>query len=319
MRSCIRRQCGTIREHGRFLTPRRAFPQETSHPGSSFGRQQSSLASENGQDGPKGPVVDDKPSSLTSPDSIKPILGRRVPPGIEVAPVPLQTLPTPPQAPRYPCQHLSEAQLEQYLKPLYDRGWGIHSRLPMDDIPTTTFMLAKSIKFIWNFALVEFLGKLHPVVQREQHHPRVSYELRTLDIMMQTHSAFTVDGEHRHTVPGITLRDIRLAYAVEDILMHFYQTNKLERQSPKYPQLSSLRMSDLEPKKGLPARTSKCIVCGGDHWSTVCPSRFTVKPPIPCELCGGNHWKFACLHYGKWKEMVKRDRVKPGWGRRFGE
>ena len=168
MRSCIRRQSAFLRDQGRFLAPRRAFLQEISYPGSSFGRQQSSAASENGQGATDSSGVDNKSLDSTGPDSIKPILGRKVPPGIKIAPVPSQPLPISPESPPYPCQHLTSAQVSQYLQPLYERGWGIHPSPPRDGVPTTTFMLAKNIKFIWNFALVEFLAKLHVVVKKSQ-------------------------------------------------------------------------------------------------------------------------------------------------------
>jgi hypothetical protein len=115
--------------------------------------------------------------------------------------------------------------------------------------------------------------------------------------------------------PGITLRDVRLAYLIENALQPYYELSKLtiptslQFQTPKSIRELGLTMKKydaVEEKGNGKERLTNCIVCGEDHWSTQCPKRFTTQPIMPCDLCGGSHWKFTCLLYSDWKAKVKR-------------
>ena len=142
----------------------------------------------------------------------------------------------------------------------------------------------------------------------------MAYEFRAVEIRTQTHSAApvlengSVSKRHQDRLPGITLRDVRLAYLIEDSLFPFYNLSKIVQTSCKFPQLASLNLPSLIPPEGSEEPIRNCIVCGGDHWATTCPHRFTIRPKIPCELCGGDHWKFACPQYKLWRMSVKK-----GW------
>jgi hypothetical protein len=142
----------------------------------------------------------------------------------------------------------------------------------------------------------------------------VAYEFKVVEIRTQTHSAAPVseDGSvskrHQDRLPGITLRDVRLAYLIEDSLSPFYSLGKIVQTSSKFARLASLNLPSLIPPEGSEEPIRSCIVCGGDHWATTCPQRFTIRPKVSCELCGGDHWKFACSQYKLWRMSIKK-----GW------
>lgn len=159
---------------------------------------------------------------------------------------------------------------------------------------------------------------------------------------MQTHEATLEDpqeqgqdqpksGSSPQITPGITLRDIRLAYLIEAALQPYYELNKLVEptilpfQTPNSIRELGLMMKTYpatEAQKS--AATTRrlptnCIVCGGDHWATQCPKRFTVQPMVPCDLCGGSHWRFTCLLYKDWKAKVRKNKGKTQSVQEFGE
>lgn len=74
----------------------------------------------------------------------------------------------PPPVPPYPCPHLTDKEIEVYLKPLYERGWGIHTIASSKDQRKPTFALAKSLEFTKNNYLGGFLGVLNSLAKQEQ-------------------------------------------------------------------------------------------------------------------------------------------------------
>jgi hypothetical protein len=79
---------------------------------------------------------------------------------------PRNTLPEKPVAPPYPCGHLSDGEVSEYLFPLYERDWGVYSKLPINGKPGT-LMLAKDISFVWHYPIVDFVNQLHIVAKQE--------------------------------------------------------------------------------------------------------------------------------------------------------
>ncbi|PVF94612.1 hypothetical protein CPB86DRAFT_712890 [Serendipita vermifera] len=229
-------------------------------------------------------------------------MGRKIPEGVTVASRPENTLPELPSRPPYPCPHLTPEEVQTYLAPLYERGWGLYTKVPVDDKPAT-LMLAKDVSFVWHFPLGEFLTGLNAVTKAENHHPRVAYEFRTVELRMHTHGAIpTIESPKSEVIAGITLRDIRLAYRIEEVLLPFYELGKIAETECKFAQPNSLpKLASRSVPNAAPPKT-RCIVCGGSHWSTTCPSRFTIKPQFPCEICGGDHWKFACAQFRPYRK-----------------
>lgn len=115
-------------------------------------------------------------SSYPSTPSHLKSMGQVPPKGVETLPTPTNQLPVLPRKPPYPCPHLSDLELDVYLRPLYERGWGIFTRAPVrdgtDGPPTAhTLMLAKDLKFIWHAGLVDFLTTLNTLTKRENVRP----------------------------------------------------------------------------------------------------------------------------------------------------
>jgi hypothetical protein len=92
--------------------------------------------------------------------------GRVVPKGVNVLVPPQNVLPEKPTTPPYPCGHLSDKEVADYLFPLYKRDWGIYSKLPMNGKPAT-LMLAKDITFVWHYPIVDFVNQLHIIAKQE--------------------------------------------------------------------------------------------------------------------------------------------------------
>lgn len=117
-----------------------------------------------------------------------------------------------------------------------------------------------------------------------------------MEIRIHTHSAYQVNESEQSN--GITLRDVRLAFRIEEALNTY-------RQMGKVAQVPPLFATKLKLQKNRRKAPQPCVICGGDHWTTACPSRFTAKPRVPCSLCGEDHWKFACPEYSGWIKTVK--------------
>ena len=129
-------------------------------------RQQSTTAVETGQ----ASVTSSSGASVSSDNSPIPVhlqmAGRRIPKGVELLDPPQNILPRKPIAPPYPCPHLSDEEVTKYLVPLYERNWGIFSRLPSNGKPAT-LMLAKDIKFVWHYPIVDLVNQLHIITKQE--------------------------------------------------------------------------------------------------------------------------------------------------------
>lgn len=80
-----------------------------------------------------------------------------------------QPLPSTPDKPKYPCPHLLDEEVEQYLFPLYARDWSLtRCDIKWHDVPRRPFMLSKTIAFPTFSAAVEFVKDLEPKVEDEQ-------------------------------------------------------------------------------------------------------------------------------------------------------
>jgi len=120
--------------------------------------------------------VSETAKNTSEPDSIahaSPHLkssGNVPPSGVKTLEIPANKLPEKPEKPPYPCPHLSDEEVETYLFPLYERGWGVYTKRPLrTDKGSTTpsLMLAKDISFVWHFPLVDFLTTLNVLVKQE--------------------------------------------------------------------------------------------------------------------------------------------------------
>lgn len=85
------------------------------------------------------------------------------------------TLPELPEAPKYPCPHLTDEEVAQYLIPLYERSWYLGARMiKWNGELRIPLVLAKKMDFLtYNDALC-YLNELSAVVREENVSPILS-------------------------------------------------------------------------------------------------------------------------------------------------
>ncbi|KAK7692466.1 hypothetical protein QCA50_004091 [Cerrena zonata] len=136
-----------------------------------------------------------------------------------------QQLPSLPDKPKYPCPHLVDEEVEQYLFPLYARLWSLtRCEIEWNGVPRTPFMLSKTIEFPTFSSGLEFVKDIEQKIEEEQHHPKIIIDGTRITISTHTHSAIIPDVSPQERTspyrkfPGVTLRDTRLATEVELVL-----------------------------------------------------------------------------------------------------
>ncbi|KAH9850311.1 hypothetical protein C2E23DRAFT_321367 [Lenzites betulinus] len=131
-------------------------------------------------------------------------------------------LPELPDAPRYPCPFLTDEQIATYLVPLYARVWCVRGSNP--DLGKPAPELVKNFSFLTPEKLDEFRRDVAEVTQSEDHHAVEIIDLSstpTMSIRVHTHSGLRPardanEPRRARVQPGITLRDVRFAYLVEE-------------------------------------------------------------------------------------------------------
>ncbi|KAI0833394.1 hypothetical protein BC628DRAFT_1343492 [Trametes gibbosa] len=164
-------------------------------------------------------------------------------------------LPDLPDAPPYPCPFLTDEQIATYLTPLYARAWSVRGSNPHPRRPAPE--LVKQFCFTTQERLDAFRRDVDIVTQIEDHHP--SKELNQSDtpsivIRVHTHSglrpARDADEPRRARIqPGITLRDIRFAYLVEQRFsasLHGLSSGRMCMTNPVDPSLQPRTASAVE-------------------------------------------------------------------------
>jgi hypothetical protein len=167
MNTCIRGSSRAAHSYQRsqfslFLNLQRASRRPN---GVCCSRKQSTQADINNAGAPTNSPTE-KPSSSKTPIHLK-NMGRKIPEGVIVASQPQNALPELPSSPRYPCPHLTSDEVQNYLGPLYARGWGVYTKIPTQDKPAS-LMLAKDVSFVWHFPLEEFLIVLNALIKKEK-------------------------------------------------------------------------------------------------------------------------------------------------------
>ncbi|KAH9002148.1 hypothetical protein EDB86DRAFT_3074508 [Lactarius hatsudake] len=114
---------------------------------------------------------------------------------------------------------INTRDIEEYIQPLYSRGWGLSPILPNGNgIP----VLRKRFEFANARALQEFLANLREYEEGKQHHAKrnVFEDQHSVLVSTWTHVARKQDpdaGDKDTKTQGVTVRDIRLAYALEGL------------------------------------------------------------------------------------------------------
>lgn len=140
-----------------------------------------------------------------------------------------------PSAPRYPCPHLTESETSGYVRPLEAFGWTIEvwdgPRGPKEPSEHVAELMRR-FELASREATERFVADAKELVKKEnvsthlcssewfvqvslnvhaKHHPIMTVDNTSVLIRTHTHSAKKGDIK----CPGVTLRDIRLAYLLE--------------------------------------------------------------------------------------------------------
>ncbi|KAH9925467.1 hypothetical protein B0H21DRAFT_764428 [Amylocystis lapponica] len=135
-------------------------------------------------------------------------------------------LPSLPAAPRYPCPHLTKEEATTFLSSLYFRGWYIGRALPPADAPSAEgpAELVKQFEFVTPEHAIAFSCEVASIQEVEKHHSTLTRASGEVAMRIHTHSATPLPPDStpgksagRPKRPGVTLRDVRLAFFVESV------------------------------------------------------------------------------------------------------
>ena len=156
-----------------------------------------------------------------------------------------------------------------------------------------------------------FCDDPHPLILFSQHHCTVVVDGSCVHVRTHTHSArplvsieATKDTKGKRVdLPGITLRDVRLATLVEEAFRPFL-TSGTARWHSQLPNSRAVvrplstqgieRLRFVGGRKNMSVREPACPVCGGGHRGPDCPHKHDITPHMPCHKCGKMHWRFMC-------------------------
>ena len=153
----------------------------------------------------------------------------------------------------------------------------------------------------------------HPPVLFFQHHCAVLADGSRVHVRTHTHSARPVaptktmatkatSGKSAN-LPGITLRDVRLATLVEEAFRPFLTSGTAlwRSQLPNTRAVSRPltaqgieRLRFVNGRKTVWVGEPVCPVCGRGHRGKDCPQKYEIAPHKPCHRCGKMHWHFLC-------------------------
>ncbi|KAH9902953.1 hypothetical protein C8Q73DRAFT_672377 [Cubamyces lactineus] len=181
-----------------------------------------------------------RPLKLTSSislDCFKPLRSRHM---SGHAPQPPESkLPQLPPTPPYPCPFLTDEEIQTYLVPLYHRGWSVQ---PSTSAKKPAPELVKRFIFSEYASLELFERDLKDVTESENHHAvqELTDSPPSITIKVHTHSglrpAAHPDEPRRGRVqPGITLRDVRFAYLLEERFVRYLRSGGEQEQANMRP------------------------------------------------------------------------------------
>ncbi|KAI0305619.1 hypothetical protein B0F90DRAFT_1815213 [Multifurca ochricompacta] len=129
------------------------------------------------------------------------------------------SLPPPPSRLKGTPSIISTRDIEEYVQPLYLRGWGLAPILPNGN---GIAVLRKRFDFANAEALHEFMTALREYEENQQHHAKTDLFEGQHAVLVSTwtHVARKRNGDINDKdikTEGVTARDIRLAYALEKL------------------------------------------------------------------------------------------------------
>ncbi|KAJ7177995.1 hypothetical protein C8R46DRAFT_1075549 [Mycena filopes] len=158
--------------------------------------------------------------------------------------------PRPLPLPFHSVRAITQAQLDHYVAPLYERNWSIFTEMPnmilnndfLVRSARTVSMLGKKFWFLRSRGATKFLVDVAEVARQEQHEPRITLFLgrRKQHVVVRMHTAQTLGDAEGVTEadirPGLSSLDLRLAIWLEN---HFQEKYVQAAQALPLPALSS--------------------------------------------------------------------------------
>ncbi|KAJ7130212.1 hypothetical protein C8R44DRAFT_775077 [Mycena epipterygia] len=143
-------------------------------------------------------------------------------------------------------QSITQADLDHYVVPLYQRKWRIFTEMPNitildDSLQRSTRvvpMLGKKFWFLRGRAAVDFLADVVDMTSQEEHEPTITLFMGRMQqhVVVRMHTARTLgdaeDLSGANIRPGLSARDLRLAFLLED---HFQEKYVSSRQALPLP------------------------------------------------------------------------------------
>ncbi|KAF7343447.1 hypothetical protein MVEN_01777500 [Mycena venus] len=213
--------------------------------------------------------------------------------------IPRTPLPEPPPAPLalpFASVHsITQANIDRYVAPLYERNWLIFTEMPnmiltgdtLERNARTVSLLGKKFWFLRGRAATNFLADVVDFALQEEHEPRITMFLgRTKQhVLVRMHTPRTLsDAEgfsEEHIRPGLSARDLRLAILLEN---HYQDKYVASRQAlplralllrPDVPDCDTIRVTQ-ESKISRATNTVEA-----DAKWTPSPLIISALPPLP--------------------------------------
>ncbi|KAJ7293847.1 hypothetical protein C8J57DRAFT_1211247 [Mycena rebaudengoi] len=257
----------------------------------------------------------------------------------DVAP---SAVPIPDKVKGWPTPWITEEDADNYLFPLYMQGWyiavvkedGTNNRVGGLSCRFSFSGHAPAAAFVRDvFALADAENASRAFQELSLHHPswlklsNLSASKAVVHLCTHTHSALRPvydeqnDTPAARTMPGPTLRDLRLAALVAALPAHPPVPTADFGPSPLRPVWADLAATLRDfaltasppkaPKTQTHTQKKPCPICTGAHTTAECPVRRASAPPDPCAVCGGAHWRVDCpLRWTRVDKSVLRREVR---------
>ncbi|KAI0929984.1 hypothetical protein AcV5_006809 [Taiwanofungus camphoratus] len=266
----------------------------------------------------------------------------------------LYRLPTIPPVPEDSCWHLTDQEVKTYLEPLYARNWYVgQERAKHREEAPVILHLAKVIKLERTHLAFAFFKELIRLLHREVVNASCGTKYAIIKSgRLVTFSTFTPSAMRadvpdipfrEHKQPGITLRDVRLAFLVEHCsawqltvgnykLEHQPEHTKLQhtpaslfgladalansseksytRLGTKLRKAAKAKAHKSQADGATAAKTPRCFKCRGLHFASECPNK--VGPRKTSSHPGARNIRcIICRGFHHMRDCPNRAQFKP--------
>ncbi|KAJ7326488.1 hypothetical protein DFH08DRAFT_968372 [Mycena albidolilacea] len=192
-------------------------------------------------------------------------------------------------------QSITQADIDRYVAPLYERNWLIFTEMPnmiltddtLERTARTVSLLGKKFWFLRGRSATNFLADVVDLARQEKHEPRITMFLGRAKqhVLLRMHTSRTLSETERfseeHVRPGLSTRDLRLAILLEN---HYQDQYVASRQAlplrdlllrPDVPDFDAIRI-----KQDAKVFRAANVVKADAKWT---PSSLTITalPPLP--------------------------------------